>query len=89
VSNNMEFSPFVSMLRFKQLNINEIPNSGKKNTAHASFVAGMEFNRYYKRFMVSPYLEYNIAYDGYFRGFNLGINIGYYFPYRNKEGRNN
>jgi hypothetical protein len=85
VRDNIEISPFISMLRLKQLYINDLMTSKEDNAAHTSFVAGLELNRYYKHFIISPYLEYNIAYDGYFRGFNLGINLGYYFPKKNKN----
>lgn len=85
VRDNIEISPFISMLRLKQLYINDLTTSKEDNAAHASFVAGLELNRYYKHFIISPYLEYNIAYDGYFRGFNLGINLGYYIPKKNKN----
>jgi len=80
IQNSTDVSPFVSMLRFKQLNIDDINVAKEDNYAHASFVAGFEVNQYFKRFMLSPYMEYNIAYDGYFQGFNFGINLGYYFP---------
>ncbi len=79
--NNTDISPFISVLRLKQLNIN---TPVENNYAHTSFVAGLEINKYFKRFVLSPYAEYNIAYDGYFRGFNFGINFGYYIP-RNQK----
>jgi hypothetical protein len=85
VKDNIEISPFISMLRFKQLYIKNIQTSSADNAAHASFASGLELNRYYKRFIISPYLEYNIAYDGYFRGFNMGINVGYYFRNNSKN----
>lgn len=85
VSNNTEFSPFVSFLRLKQLNMDKSPALAKDDALHVFFVAGLELNRYYKRFIISPYLEYNVAYSGYSRGFNLGINVGYYFPNHNRK----
>jgi hypothetical protein len=80
VKNNTDISPFVSVLRFKQLNIDDINTATEEIYAHASFVAGLELNQYFKRFVLSPNVEYNIAYDGYFKGFNFGINFGYYIP---------
>jgi len=76
VKGNIDISSFVSFLRFKQLNIAE----QEDNYSHTSFVAGLELNQYFKRFVLSPYVEYNIAYDGYMKGFNVGLNLGYYFP---------
>jgi hypothetical protein len=80
VKSNTDISPFISVLRFKQLNINDLNAASEDNYAHASFVAGLELNQYFKRFVLSPYAEYNIAYDGYVQGFNFGINFGYYLP---------
>jgi hypothetical protein len=85
VKNNTDISPFISILRFKQLQIDDINVNPEDNYAHASFVAGLELNQYFKRFVLSPYAEYNIAYDGYFRGFNFGVNFGYYIPVRKSK----
>ena len=71
IRNTIDVSPFVSALRLTQL---------EGNTLHAAFVAGVEVNRYVRRFVLSPYVEYSIAYGGDFRGFNVGMNIGYYIP---------
>lgn len=88
INNTTDISPFVSVLRFKQLTVEGINVAPEDNYAHASFVAGLELNRYFKRFVLSPYFEYNVAYDGYLRGFNLGVNFGYYIPARNKSKTN-
>ena len=42
-------------------------------------VEGFEVNRYYKNFVLSPYIDYNISYDGDLYGFNVGIYVGYCF----------
>jgi hypothetical protein len=76
IRNTIDISPFVSALRLTQL---------EGNTLHATFVAGVEVNRYVKRFVLSPYIEYSIAYGGDFRGFNVGMNFGYYIPKFSKE----
>lgn len=75
-----DISPFISVLRFKQLTIDNLNAAPEDNYAHASFVAGVELDQYFKRFVLSPYAEYNIAYDGYMKGFNFGVNFGYYIP---------
>jgi hypothetical protein len=80
VKNNTDFSPFISVLRFKQLDIDDINADPEATYSHTCFVAGLELNQYFKRFVLSPYVEYNIAYDGYVQGFNFGINFGYYIP---------
>ena len=85
VQSNTDISPFISVLRFKQINTDDINTTPEDNYAHASFVAGLELNQYFKRFVLSPYAEYNIAYDGYIHGFNFGLNFGYYIPVRKSK----
>lgn len=80
VQSKTDISPFISVLRFKQLTIDDLNVAPGNNYVHACFVAGLELNQYFKRFVLSPYAEYNIAYDGYIKGFNFGVNLGYYFP---------
>jgi hypothetical protein len=75
VRNTTDISPFVSALRLTQF---------QDPTLYATFVAGLEVNRYFKRFLLSPYVEYSIAYGGDFRGFNVGVNFGYYLPKKQK-----
>ena len=79
VASNFEISPYLSLLRIKQLsNVNdqEFPDG---IVSGSSFVLGMEFNRYIKNFVISPYAEYNVTYNGSLQGFNFGIYLGYNF----------
>jgi hypothetical protein len=80
VKNNTDFSPYISVLRFKQFNNDDLDAAPEDTGSHTCFVAGLELNQYFKRFVLSPYAEYNIAYDGYTQGFNFGVNFGYYLP---------
>jgi len=84
VKNNTDFSPYVSVLRFKQFNNDNLNATLEDTGSHICFVAGLELNQYFKRFVLSPYAEYNIAYDGYTQGFNFGMNFGYYLPMKQK-----
>lgn len=84
VKNTTDISPYISVLRFKQLKPDDVNVAPEEIYAHISFVAGIEINKYFKRFLLSPYAEYNIAYDGYFKGFNFGVNFGYYLPMKSK-----
>lgn len=77
VGNTMEISPYVSFLRLKQLKISDNEDT---NYSRASFSTGIELNKYFKRFVFSPYVEYNVSYDGVLKGINFGANAGYYFP---------
>lgn len=80
LKNTTDISPFVSFLRFSEIDV-DIPGTDMQDyNNHTCFVAGVEVNKYFKRFVLSPYIEYNIAYDGNFHGFNYGVNFGYYIP---------
>ncbi len=80
VQNQLEISPYVSLLRMKQFSdvISEDNPDGYDGAT--CFAIGIEANRYFKRFILSPYIDYNIAYSKNFRGLNFGINFGYYIP---------
>lgn len=76
VKNNTDISPYLSLLRFKQTYNDDLKRS--ENTVR--FAVGLEMNRYYKRFVLSPYIDYDIDYSFQGHGFNIGVNLGYYFP---------
>lgn len=80
VTNKMEISPYVSVLRFKSLYNNSSKNSDDSNEFQVSFAAGLEVNKYFKKFILSPYVEYNIGYYDHIPGFYTGIYCGFYFP---------
>jgi hypothetical protein len=80
LKNTTDISPFVSFLRFNEIDIYDPNTKTEEYYSHTCFVAGVEVNKYFKRFVLSPYIEYNIAYSGDFHGFNFGLNFGYYFP---------
>lgn len=76
----LEISPYVSFLRMKQFSqafSEEHPDGYDGATC---FAIGLELNNYFNKFIVSPYVDFNIAYSGEFSGFNFGINLGYYLP---------
>jgi hypothetical protein len=45
-----------------------------------SFASGLQINKYFGRFVLSPYAEYNIGYEDHISGFNIGVYCGIYFP---------
>ena len=81
---NFEISPYVSFLRMKQFSVVESQEHPDGYASETCFALGVELNTYFNKFIVSPYLDYNIAYSGDFRGFNVGINAGYYLPTRRR-----
>jgi hypothetical protein len=44
------------------------------------FATGLELNKYYKRFLLAPYLEFNIGYQDHVPGMNAGTYCGMFFP---------
>jgi len=81
-NSRMDISPYVSFLRIKEFSGLDESESPDGLQSPICFALGLEINNYFKRFVVAPYVDYNVAYSGGFRGFNIGINIGYHFPYK-------
>jgi len=74
LKNNADLSPYISVLRLKKsYNPDYDPDK-------AGFAFGFEVNKYFKRFILSPYAEYNIEYSNHRQGFYTGVYCGYYFP---------
>ena len=82
VKNFIDISPFISALRCKLLKTynEELPLC--KNDLPPAFAVGVELNKYFGKFFISPYAEYSMTYDGKVKGFTFGLNAGYYFKYR-------
>lgn len=74
-----DISPFVSLLRFKSAGEDEFPTNNNAGTGQFTFATGIEFNKYFGRFAISPYAEYNIGYKDHVSGINLGVNCGICF----------
>jgi hypothetical protein len=77
---NADFSPYVSLLRIKFIEGKETPENPKGIITPLSFAAGLEFNYYIRRFIISPYVEFDMAWSGRFGGLNTGIYFGLYLP---------
>jgi len=79
VKSYMDISPYMSLLRFRQFtNVTDSQNAEGFESSPC-FAVGLEVNKYFGRFILSPYVDYSIAYSGPIRGFTCGINFGYYF----------
>jgi len=77
---NVDISPYVSLLRFKSA----YENGNDSNPAFAgeqvSFAAGIEVEKYFGRFVLSPYAEFNVGYTDHLAGYNVGVYCGILFP---------
>ena len=79
LNNSVELSPYISLLRFESTYRRGTIPDPDPNAFQAAFAVGAEVNKYFKRFMLSPYIEYNRAYSTGTPGFNTGVYFGYYF----------
>jgi hypothetical protein len=78
--NNLDISPYISLLRYKSAYEFEKSPDRVITEEQLSFAVGLEINKYYKRFVLSPYIEYNIGYTDHIPGINAGVYCGIYFP---------
>ena len=79
VNDDLDISPYVSLLRYKSSyehkNLSDPDFIGQQ----LSFASGVQINKYYGKFVFSPYCEYNIGYKDLDSRFNIGIYSGIYF----------
>jgi hypothetical protein len=80
VNNSLELSPFISLLRLKHTLKFGYYDHPDVVEDQACFSAGLEINKYFTRFVISPYIEYNRGYTDHKPGINTGIYFGYYLP---------
>jgi hypothetical protein len=77
-TNTSDISPYLSLLRYKSsYKFGESSNTLVTNEQF-SFALGLELNKYFNRFTVSPYAEFNIGYIDHKQCFNVGVYCGYY-----------
>ena len=82
IQNNTDISPYLSLLRFKQVTGLQDPKYSDGINSSVYGAIGVEMNKYFKRFVFSPYVDYDISYSGQGHGINIGLNLGYYIPAR-------
>jgi hypothetical protein len=80
ISQLADISPYVSLLRYKFAYEHGVYNDPNVVNEQFSCAAGVELNRYYNRFILAPYFEFNIGYRDHLPAFNTGVYLGYYFP---------
>jgi hypothetical protein len=80
-----EISPYVSLLRYRYAyehgNYSDPGFIGEQLCG----AAGLEFSKYLKRFVLSPYVECNIGYKNKIPGICTGVCFGMSFPSRKSE----
>lgn len=79
MKSELDISPYMSLLRYKSsYKYGEYTNPNYAGEQF-SFALGLEINRYFNKFQLSPYVEYNVGYADHISGFNAGVYCGYYF----------
>jgi hypothetical protein len=79
ISLQADLSPYVSLLRYKFAYVHGVYNDPNVINEQFSCAAGVELNRYYNRFILAPYLEFNMGYRDHIPAYNAGVYLGYYF----------
>jgi hypothetical protein len=82
VRNKTDISPYVSLLRYKSSYEYGHYSDVNRDDEQFSWALGLEINKYFKRFVISPYAELNVGYADHVPGVNTGIYLGFFFPGR-------
>jgi hypothetical protein len=77
---DIEMAPYISVLRYKYANRYGNYSDSTFISDQFSFAAGIEWNKYYKHFLLSPYVEFNIGYQDHLPGINAGVYCGIFIP---------
>jgi len=82
LNNYLDISPYLSLLRYKYAYVYNNHSDTEYRGEQLSFASGVQLNKYFGRFVLSPYFEYNIGYRDHISGYNIGVYCGIYFPYK-------
>jgi hypothetical protein len=80
VKSDMDISPYISLLRYKYAYEHGNYSDPNVKGEQLSFALGLQLNKYFGRFVLSPYAEWNMGYMDHISGFNVGVYCGIYFP---------
>jgi len=80
-----DVAPYISLLRLRVAGNEGFPGGNETGTGHVTYATGIELNKYFGRFLLSPYIEYNGGYKYHFSAINLGIYCGISFPIKSES----
>jgi hypothetical protein len=80
---DMELSPYISLLRYKirwsnDVEFYEVAPEGSADQQFC-FATGLQLNKYFGRFLISPYADYSIGYNDHLSCFQAGVHLGIQF----------
>jgi hypothetical protein len=79
LKSNLDISPYVSILRYRYSYKYGVYSDPDFVGEQLSFASGVQMNKYFGRFVLSPYAEYNVGYRDHIPGYNFGVYFGMYF----------
>lgn len=84
VYKDLEISPYVSLLRYRSQysNSGEMPEN--RSPEQFCFATGLSIDKIFGRFVLSPYIEYNIGYRDKISGYIAGIDCSMRFSLTRK-----
>jgi hypothetical protein len=80
LKNKTDIAPYVSFLRYKSAYMYGNHSDPDFIGEQLSFTSGVQINKYFGRFVLSPYTEFNVGYKDKIPGFNTGVYCGINFP---------
>jgi len=80
VKSDLDVSPYMSLLRYKYAYEHGSYSDSNVKGEQMSLALGLQINKYYGRFILSPYAEWNMGYGDHISGYNIGVYCGIYFP---------
>jgi len=78
--NHLDISPYLSLLRFKYAYEHGNYSDANVTGEQLCYALGLEVNKYFGRFVLSPYAEFDMGYKDHIPGFNMGVYCGIFFP---------
>jgi hypothetical protein len=77
LKNYTDLSPYISLLRL-QAAMNDNPDNPYSGSDKICYAFGLELNKYFNKFVFSPYVEYNQAYGSSYGHIFAGAYFGLY-----------
>lgn len=78
LTDNTDLSPYISLLRFESEYRRGYLSKPDPNLFEVTMGVGVELNQYFNKLVISPYIEYNRAYDHPTPGINAGVYLGFF-----------
>jgi hypothetical protein len=78
LKNRTDVAPYVSLLRFKSAYKTGNYSDPDYYGDQLCFASGVQINKYFGKFVLAPYAEFNEGYKDKIPGFNIGVYCGFH-----------